>query len=50
MNRGMFSSASDEWETPREFFDAMEFRGRDMLPSPPRWLYPGGQLKRETLK
>jgi phage N-6-adenine-methyltransferase len=23
VNRGMFSSASDEWETPREFFDAV---------------------------
>jgi site-specific DNA-methyltransferase (adenine-specific) len=24
MNRGMFSSASGEWETPREFFDAVD--------------------------
>jgi phage N-6-adenine-methyltransferase len=24
LNRGMFSSASDEWETPREFFDAVD--------------------------
>jgi phage N-6-adenine-methyltransferase len=23
MNRGMFSSSSGEWETPREFFDAV---------------------------
>jgi phage N-6-adenine-methyltransferase len=23
MNQGMFSSSSDEWETPREFFDAV---------------------------
>jgi phage N-6-adenine-methyltransferase len=24
LNRGMFSSVSDEWETPREFFDALD--------------------------
>jgi phage N-6-adenine-methyltransferase len=24
LNRGMFSSASDEWETPRDFFDAVD--------------------------
>jgi phage N-6-adenine-methyltransferase len=24
LNRGMFSSASDEWETPQEFFDALD--------------------------
>lgn len=24
MNRGMFSGASGEWETPREFFDALD--------------------------
>jgi phage N-6-adenine-methyltransferase len=24
LNRGLFSSASDEWETPREFFDAID--------------------------
>jgi phage N-6-adenine-methyltransferase len=24
LNRGMFSSASGEWETPREFFDAVD--------------------------
>ena len=23
MNQGMFSSSSSEWETPREFFDAV---------------------------
>jgi phage N-6-adenine-methyltransferase len=23
MNQGMFTSSSDEWETPREFFDAV---------------------------
>jgi phage N-6-adenine-methyltransferase len=24
MNQGMYSSASDEWETPQEFFDALD--------------------------
>jgi phage N-6-adenine-methyltransferase len=24
LNRGMFSSASDEWETPQDFFDAVD--------------------------
>ena len=24
LNRGVFTSASDEWETPREFFDAVD--------------------------
>jgi site-specific DNA-methyltransferase (adenine-specific) len=24
LNRGLFSSASDEWETPQEFFDAVD--------------------------
>jgi phage N-6-adenine-methyltransferase len=24
LNRGMFSSASDEWETPQKFFDAVD--------------------------
>jgi phage N-6-adenine-methyltransferase len=24
LNQGMFASASDEWETPREFFDAVD--------------------------
>jgi phage N-6-adenine-methyltransferase len=24
LNRGMFSSASDEWETPQKFFDAID--------------------------
>jgi hypothetical protein len=23
LNRGMFASVTDEWETPREFFDAL---------------------------
>jgi hypothetical protein len=26
MNRGMFTSASDEWETPREFFDTKDLK------------------------
>jgi site-specific DNA-methyltransferase (adenine-specific) len=24
LNRGMFSSASDEWETPQKFYDAVD--------------------------
>ena len=24
MNKGMYTSSSDEWETPREFFDAID--------------------------